>query len=461
MLTFFVARLLNISYVKFIGGLLILWIAVKLFIEGAPEDGKERPATTIWQAIKIIVIADITMSLDNMLAVGGASHGNLFLLLFGLGLSIPFIVFTSNLLSMLMDRYPIIIYIGAAVLGKVSGEMMITDPFTLKLLPDVLLTSGRLHPLPILQYAVEALFATGVIIAGKVWMKLTIRREEKKEAIVHVGQEQAGTQQPQAILTISREFGSGGREIGQAVARAMGYRYVDREALLADIRKDGAKWEQWAIDLDEHHPSVWEKYDWSYRGFAALMQLHILEHAKQGGVVIMGRGGNFILKDIPHAYRIRVTAPLDVRIERIVKREGVDRETARWLCEKTDRERAGFLHSIYGGRWDDPAEYDRVFTMSVQSVDSEVKEIMEALSRRTVTGEAQHALCLRAAAAKVRAGIATNPRLFVPVFDVLPDGEGLVLRGITHTPEENQRIEDEAKRLAGDRPLRCELRYRK
>ena len=68
------------------------------------------------------------MSIDNMLAVGGASHGNLFLLLFGLGLSIPLVVFTSNLLSMLMDKYPVIIYIGAAILGKVGGEMIITDP---------------------------------------------------------------------------------------------------------------------------------------------------------------------------------------------------------------------------------------------------------------------------------------------------------------------------------------------
>ena len=74
----------------------------------------DKEATTIAQAIKIIVIADITMATDNMLAVGGASHGNLFLLIFGLGLSIPFVVFTSNLLSMLMDKYPIIIYIGAA-----------------------------------------------------------------------------------------------------------------------------------------------------------------------------------------------------------------------------------------------------------------------------------------------------------------------------------------------------------
>ena len=172
-ITFFVAQLLNISYVKLVGGILILWIAVKLFVEGAPEDEHGREATTIWQAIKIIVLADITMSLDNMLAVGGASHGNLFLLLFGLGLSIPFIVFTSNLLSMLMDKYPVIIYLGAAILGKVGGEMLMTDPFTLSLL----------HPGKATIYLVEAFFAVGVIAGGKLWMRWMISKEEKAEHV--------------------------------------------------------------------------------------------------------------------------------------------------------------------------------------------------------------------------------------------------------------------------------------
>ncbi|MEW6109010.1 MAG: TerC family protein [Nitrospirota bacterium] len=172
-LTFFVAQLLQISYLKIIGGLLILWIAVKLFMEGVPEESVEKKAATLWQAVKIIVIADITMATDNMLAVGGASHGNLFLLLFGLGLSIPFIVFTSNLLSMLMDKYPVIIYIGAAILGKVGGEMIITDP----------LTEGILHPNRLMIYSVELVFAIGVIVIGKLWMKWKISRMEKAEHI--------------------------------------------------------------------------------------------------------------------------------------------------------------------------------------------------------------------------------------------------------------------------------------
>jgi len=167
--TFFVAQLLRAPYVKLAGGLLIGWIAVKLFVEGAPEEIGERSATGIWQAVRIIVVADITMALDNMLAVGGASHGNLFLLLFGLALSIPFVVFTSGLLSMLMDRYPAIVYAGAAVLGKVAAEMVLTDPMVAKriALPERAL------------WAAEAASAATVILAGKLWLRWRVTRAER------------------------------------------------------------------------------------------------------------------------------------------------------------------------------------------------------------------------------------------------------------------------------------------
>jgi len=169
-MTFFVSQLLLISFIKLVGGVVILWIAIKLFVEGAPEDGIQRDAASIWQAIKTIVVADISMSLDNMLAVGGASGGSLFLLMFGLSLSIPFLVFTSNLLTMLMDRYPVIIYIGAAILGKVGGEMIITDPVVVQ----------YWEPSKAVQYSVEAIFALGIIVAGKLLVKWKFKAEESK-----------------------------------------------------------------------------------------------------------------------------------------------------------------------------------------------------------------------------------------------------------------------------------------
>ena len=169
-LTFFVAQLLEIKFVKLVGGVLIAWIAVKLFIEGAPEQ-TDKEAKSLLQAMWLIIVADITMSTDNVLAVAGASRGDPFLLFFGLALSIPFVVFTSNLLSTLMDRYPIIIYIGAAVLGKVAGEMIFTDPAVM----------GWLALPKWFVYCMEALFAVGVILVGKLWIRLMFRRDREVE----------------------------------------------------------------------------------------------------------------------------------------------------------------------------------------------------------------------------------------------------------------------------------------
>ena len=168
-LTFFAAHLLQIEYIKFIGGAVIIWIAVKLLVEGSPEEEFQKQAKTLWQAIWIIVVADVTMSIDNVLAIAAASKGNVFLLIFGLGLSIPIVIFSSTLLATLMDKYPFIIYIGAAILGQIGGEMMVTDPF-------VVMT---INPSKLFQYVVEACFTIGVIVAGKLLINLKVRRQLK------------------------------------------------------------------------------------------------------------------------------------------------------------------------------------------------------------------------------------------------------------------------------------------
>jgi YjbE family integral membrane protein len=175
-LTFFVSQLLVVQFIKLAGGVLIAWIAVKLFVEGAPEQA-DQEAKTLLQAMWLIVVADITMSTDNVLAVAGASHGNLFLLIFGLALSIPFVVFTSNLLSMLMDRYPIIIYIGAAILGRVAAEMIFSDPAVVR----------WLSPPHWFTYVMEAVFAVGVIVAGKLWLRFTFHRAATPDQATNPG----------------------------------------------------------------------------------------------------------------------------------------------------------------------------------------------------------------------------------------------------------------------------------
>ena len=155
--TFFVAQLLRVSLVKLAGGAAVLWIAVHLFTEENEDGDADMTARSLWHAVRLIVVADISLSIDNMLAVGGASHGNLFLLIFGLIVSVPFVVLASNLLSALMTRFPVIVVAGAALLGKVAAEMMLGDPWVERVLP--LGAAARL--------LLEAAGAAGVVIIGK------------------------------------------------------------------------------------------------------------------------------------------------------------------------------------------------------------------------------------------------------------------------------------------------------
>lgn len=168
-LTVFISQILMVSFIKLVGGIVILWIAVKLFTDAQPHDEEGKEAASLWQAVRLIIVADITMSTDNVLAVAGASHGSVFLLVFGLIVSIPFVVFTSNLLSMLMDKYPIIILLGAAVLGRVGGEMIMTDPYV----------EGLIAPTKLLKYSVEAFCTVGVIVFGKLLLRWRHAKSEK------------------------------------------------------------------------------------------------------------------------------------------------------------------------------------------------------------------------------------------------------------------------------------------
>jgi|PlaIllAssembly_1097288.scaffolds.fasta_scaffold142788_1 cytidylate kinase len=270
-----------------------------------------------------------------------------------------------------------------------------------------------------------------------------------------------------AILTVSRQYKSGGKTLGQAVAKEMSYAYVDRKTILDDMRQAGERWEEQAKEYDENYPTVWQRYKWAFRGFVALNQYHFLEHALTDNVVIMGRGGNFLLKGIPYALRVRTTAPTEKRIERVMEEVGANREHAKWLIEKADSEMAGAVYLIYGRRWDDPAEYDMVFDTSLHPMEGILGRVKSALLERDArrTEKAKVALQLRMLAAKVKAGIATDPNLLISVLDVTPKEEGLpeygiIVKGVVHNQDDIHRIKEAAKNIAGDLPLEFELQYR-
>src|SRR6185369_8023229 len=135
-LTIFAVALLSLPWLKIIGGLLLFWIGIKLLVP-EDDDADINASDHLLTAIKTILIADLVMSLDNVIAVAAAAGGSMTLLILGLAISIPLVVFGATLLVTLMERYPVIITIGAALIGMVAGEMLVTDPIALQWLTGV------------------------------------------------------------------------------------------------------------------------------------------------------------------------------------------------------------------------------------------------------------------------------------------------------------------------------------
>ncbi|MFC7442250.1 TerC family protein [Laceyella putida] len=134
-LTAVATYLLKIPLLMTVGGVLLLWIAVKLLLE--EEEGTHvSVGANLRSAIKTIIIADVVMSLDNVVAVAASAHGNIFLVLFGLALSIPIIMWGSGLVAKVMNRIPWLIYVGSAILGYTAGTLIVEDPYVSKTLLD-------------------------------------------------------------------------------------------------------------------------------------------------------------------------------------------------------------------------------------------------------------------------------------------------------------------------------------
>ncbi|HWA13280.1 MAG TPA: TerC family protein [Burkholderiales bacterium] len=130
-LTAIAARVLALPFLRLVGSLLLLWIGVQLMVPGEAEGaGDDQAASGLAGAIRTILIADLVMSLDNVIAVAAAAHGNFTLLVIGLGISIPLIIFGSTALMKLMGRFPIIVTLGAGLLGYVAGEMLTSEQVT-------------------------------------------------------------------------------------------------------------------------------------------------------------------------------------------------------------------------------------------------------------------------------------------------------------------------------------------
>ncbi|MCB8820506.1 TerC family protein [Microvirga rosea] len=169
-----ISYLLGVPYLRIIGGLLLFWIALKL-IQGEDDGGHEVKASeSLWKAVRTIAIADAVMSLDNVVAIAAASRGHPELFIFGLLLSIPLIMVGASLITSLLTRFPIFVWAGAALLGYIAAEMIVTDPVVLGwlstypqlVLPDPGHPPLELKPVGLVLYSAAAAGALVVIVGG-------------------------------------------------------------------------------------------------------------------------------------------------------------------------------------------------------------------------------------------------------------------------------------------------------
>ncbi len=184
-LTLFAVELLKYPYLKIVGALLLLYIGVQLLAEGDEDEVSVIEHTLLWAAVRTIMVADLVMSLDNVIGVAAAAKGNATLLIIGLAISIPLIVFGSTIMLKLMEKFPIIITLGGALLGYLAGDMLVTDPA----IADWATAQFSHHDLQIipgtLELSVPGLIGAVLVILGGKWLS---RRAASKSPATLAGE---------------------------------------------------------------------------------------------------------------------------------------------------------------------------------------------------------------------------------------------------------------------------------
>ncbi|MBM4332670.1 MAG: BON domain-containing protein [Deltaproteobacteria bacterium] len=190
-----------------------------------------------------------------------------------------------------------------------------------------------------------------------------------------------------SVITISRQLGSLGTEIAQTVSERLDYEYVDKEKIgealaaydlpLSEVEK-----------FDEKKPPFWGSWQTQREKFLHLLRAVIYDFASKGNVVIVGRGGQVLLKDLPGVLHLRIVAPFEVRIRGIIEQEGGDEKKAAQLLRRSDRDSAGFIRSFFDVDSEDPNLYDLVINTQKLSIDTAVEMILKVMqSPETKDGE--------------------------------------------------------------------------
>jgi YjbE family integral membrane protein len=170
-----VASLMLLPYLKIAGGIALFYIAAKLLVPDDPEEGEAEAVEHLWRAVRIVAVADIIMSLDNVIAIAAAAGGNMALVVLGLAISIPMVVAGAALIMALLDRFPILVWAGAALLGWIVGEVIATDPVVVGYLTGHY-GAAVAHNV---DYVAASVGAVLVLLVGGLWRRSRAKMESE------------------------------------------------------------------------------------------------------------------------------------------------------------------------------------------------------------------------------------------------------------------------------------------
>ena len=263
-----------------------------------------------------------------------------------------------------------------------------------------------------------------------------------------------------AIITISREMGSGGIPIAHMVAEKLGYKLIDGEAIMEAAVSYGLSPE--AVEqADEKPPHFVDTLDSKQFLDLHLIELIILEAALKGNVVIYGRGGQDLLKDIGSVLRTRIIAPFEDRVERWAEREWLDPDRARFLVRKSDQQRAGFIKYYFDRDWEDCVHYDLVINTQRLSEETAVKIICNSVKDENLEGikaDSKKILSDLIMRKRVEIAILSNQHIDPYLLEISVTNGLVTLSGQVHSAAEKQTAEKQARTAEGVHELKNDIK---
>ncbi|MDT8442779.1 MAG: cytidylate kinase family protein [Desulfuromonadales bacterium] len=254
-----------------------------------------------------------------------------------------------------------------------------------------------------------------------------------------------------AIITISREMGSGGIPIAHKVAEKLGYELIDGETIMEKAKAYGLSAE--AVEqADEKPPHFVDTLDSKQFLDLHLIELIILEAALKGNVVIYGRGGQDLLKEVSSVLRTRIIAPFEDRVERWAEREWLDPDRARYLVRKSDQQRAGFIKYYFDRDWEDSVHYDLTINTQRLSEDMAVQVICDCVKDDNLEGikaDSKKILAQLILRKRVEIAILSTDNVDPYLLEIEVKNGVITLSGQVHSKEEKKAAEKQARNAEG------------